>query len=471
MKPCCDQFDHVSRKALADPHLQQALRSVDERLRAMRDEAFQKLPDAEALRDEGRLIRDHALAHLDVYLERLEENVTRLGGTVHWARDAASARKVVEEIAVSRGVRTIVKGKSMVSEEIGLNDGLEARGLDVVETDLGEYIIQLAQEPPSHLVGPAIHKTKRQIAELFRDRLGAPLMDDSEEMTRFARGVLRERFLSADMGITGANFLVASSGAVVLLENEGNIRLSTTLPRVHVAVAGIEKVVPTWKDLNVLLRLLPRSATGQKLSSYVSILLGPRRAGEPDGADEFHLVLLDNGRTRILADEAFRESLRCIRCGACLNTCPVYLKVGGHAYGWVYSGPIGSVLTPQLIQDRRSASGLPFATTLCGACAEVCPVRIDIPRILTELRRRYAEDSDWGPASMKERGMVRLAGEVMTHRRLYDAAGHLARWALPLVTSGPPLLRRAASTFPPPAREPFRRTFSKRRGTDEGDHD
>ena len=471
MKSTCDLFKHAARKALDNPHLQQALRSVDERLRAMRDAAFQELPNAEELREQGRRIRDHALSRLDDYLELLEENVTRLGGKVHWAEDAAAARKIIEEIAVSRGVRTVVKGKSMVGEEIALNSGLEARGLEVVETDLGEYIIQIAQEPPSHIVGPAIHKTREQIAQLFHDKLNAPLMDDSEEMTLFARNLLREKFLSADMGITGANFVVASTGAAVLLENEGNIRLSTTLPRIHVALTGIEKVVPTWEDLTTLLRLLPRSATGQKLSSYVSLFLGARRPGEPDGADEFHLVLLDNGRTRILADEALRESLRCIRCGACLNTCPVYLKVGGHAYGWVYSGPIGSVLTPQLLDDRRSASALPYATTLCGACAEVCPVKIDIPRILTELRRRYAEDSDWGPAPRAERCAALLAGKVMADRRLYEGAGRMARWARPLMESGPPLLRRALSTFPPPADRPYRQEVRRSRDGKGNDHD
>lgn len=455
MKPRCDLFDSMSRKALEDPHLQEALRGIDERLRAMRDAAFRELPGAEGLREQARRIRDHALDHLDTYLERLEENVTRLGGTVHWAGDASEARKVVEDLAVSRGVRTVVKGKSMVGEEIALNDGLEALGLDVVETDLGEYIIQLAHETPSHIVGPAIHKTRAQIADLFREKLGAPLMDDPEDMTRFARENLRKRFLSADMGITGANFLVASTGAVALFENEGNIRLSTTLPRLHVAITGIEKVVPAWEDLSVLMQLLPRSATGQKLSSYVSLLLGPRRRREPDGADEFHLVLLDNGRTGILADEELRESLRCIRCGACLNTCPVYLKIGGHAYGWVYSGPIGAVLTPQLIQDRRSASALPYATTLCGACAEVCPVKIDIPRLLTALRKRYAEDPAWGPASRTERGLFHLAGTVLGDRRLYEMTGRMARLLHPLLES-----RLGASPFPPPAEIPFRHMAS-----------
>jgi L-lactate dehydrogenase complex protein LldF len=464
MEPRCDSFGTVAREALNDPHLQEALRAVDARLRAMRDAAFETLPEAEALREEARRIREDALDRLDVLLERLEENVTRLGGTVHWAEDAAAARRTVEEIAVSRGVRTVVKGKSMVGEEIALNEGLEARGLDVVETDLGEFIIQLAHEPPSHLVGPAIHKTRAQIAELFRDALGAPLMNDPEEMTRFARNTLRERFLSADMGITGANFLVSSPGAVVLFENEGNIRLSTTLPRLHVAIAGIEKVVPSWEELAVLMRLLPLSATGQKLASYVSILLGPRRPGEPDGAEEFHLVLLDNGRSRILGDAECRESLRCIRCGACLNRCPVYLKAGGHAWGWVYSGPIGSLLTPQLIEDRRSASALPYATTLCGACSEACPVKIDIPGILTVLRRRYAQDPAWGPAPRSEQGVFRLAGGVLAHRRLYEAGGRLVRRLLPFLPS-----RGPASPFPPPARTPFRHSPAARKKAREGE--
>ncbi len=453
MRSCCDRFDTISRKALEDPQLQAALRGIDERLRSMRDAAFKELRGAEDLREQARRVRDQALDNLDTYLERLEENVTRLGGTVHWAEDAASAGKVVEHLAVSRGVQTVVKGKSMVSEEIDLNRVLEASGLDVVETDLGEYIIQLAHETPSHIVGPAIHKTREQIGDLFHDKLGAPHMEDPEDIAQFARKRLRARFLSADMGITGANFVVASTGAVVLFENEGNIRLSTTLPRLHVAITGIEKVVPTWEDLSVLMQLLPRSATGQKLSTYVSLLMGQRRAGELDGPDEFHLILLDNGRTRILADEEFRESLRCIRCGACLNTCPVYLKIGGHAYGWVYSGPIGSVLTPQLIQDRRSASALPYATTLCGACAEVCPVKIDIPRILTGLRRRYAEDPAWGPAPRIERALFGLAGTVLGDRRLYEISGRMARLLRPIFES-----RLIASPFPPPARTPFRHT-------------
>lgn len=462
MEPRCDRFFDVSRKALDDPHLQEALRSVDGRLRAMRDAAFEALSNGEELRERARSIRDHTLDHLDQYLVELEENVKVLGGTVHWAEDARAARMIVEQIALTRGVKRIVKGKSMVSEEVDLNRGLEANGLEVVETDLGEFIIQLANEPPSHLVGPAIHKTKGQIAQLFCDALDAPLMDDPERMTLFARKTLRERFLKADMGITGANFVVAQSGAVILLENEGNIRLSTTVPRIHVALTGIEKVVPTWQDLAVLLKLLPRSATGQKLSSYVSMFFGPKRGNEFDGANEFHLVLLDNGRSRILADKQFRESLRCIRCGACLNTCPVYLKSGGHAYGWVYSGPIGSILTPQLLQRRKVAANLPYASTLCGACSSVCPVKIDIPGVLIELRRRFSQDPDWGPSPRIESGLFRLAGMVMGRKHLYDAAGSAARCLQPLAKLGAPLARGRAP-LPELSKTPFRKKYAARK--------
>lgn len=463
MKPRPELFGTLSRQALEDKHLQEALRGVDRRLRIARDDAFRKLPDAEGLRDYASRIRDHTLDHLDTYLEMLEENVTRAGGTVHWAKNAKSAVKVVEGLVESKGVRTIVKGKSMVSEEIGLNEALQAGGLEVLETDLGEYIIQLAQETPSHIVAPAIHKTRAQIAALFMKKLGAPPMDDPEDITHFARETLRKRFLEADMGITGANFVVASTGAVILFENEGNIRLSTTIPRIHLAITGIEKVVPGWEELLVLMQLLPRSAIGQKLPAYVSVLTGSRRQREPDGADEFHLVLVDNGRSRILADEEFRESLRCIRCGACLNICPVYLKAGGHAYGWVYSGPIGAVLTPQLIEDRRSASALAYATTLCGACSEVCPVKIDHPRLLTALRRRYADDPAWGPSTRSENCMFSLAGATLANRRLYEMSGRAARLFRPFFASG---LR--AFPFPPPALTAFRHSAYMKRKAKRG---
>ena len=416
----CDQFQELSKKALKDWHLQQALQSFGTRIQAMRNSAFSLLDNPEGLREQAYNIKKETLERLDEYLEHLEKNVIRLGGRVYWARDAFEARQLIETIALEKGVKTVVKGKSMVTEEIALNKALTDRGIEVSETDLGEFIIQLAGEPPSHLVGPAIHKTKEQIAELFSEKFGVKRMEDPQEMTMFARKTLRQRFLEADMGITGVNFAVAETGSIVLFENEGNIRLSTTLPKIHVAVMGIEKVIPTLEDLNVFLKLLARSTTGQKLSSYISIITGPKRDGERDGAEEFHLIILDNGRSRILADEELRETLYCIRCGACLDFCPVYLKIGGHAYGWVYSGPIGSILTPQLI-NKKLAYQLPYASTLCGACAEVCPVKINIPKMLLVLRNRLIEDPQWGKhTSMAERGIFALYAYLMRNKWLYE---------------------------------------------------
>lgn len=427
METRCDQFQVLSRKALRDAHLQQTLRNMSARFSQMRLSAFAQLENPEELKERAHKIKKHTLEHLDEYLELLEERIAQLGGRVHWAATAAEARGIIEEVAISNGVKTVVKGKSMVTEEIALNKGLSSRGIEVSETDLGEFIVQLAGEPPSHLVGPAIHKTKEQIADLFKERLGARLMEDPQEMTMFAREILRQRFLEADMGITGVNLAVAETGSIALFENEGNIRLTTTLPRIHVALMGIEKVIPGLDDLGVMMKLLSRSATGQKLPTYVSIINGPKREGESDGAEEFHLVILDNGRSRILADQDLRETLYCIRCGACLNHCPVYLKIGGHAYGWIYSGPVGSILTPQLI-DRKRAYQLPYASTLCGACAEVCPVKINIPSVLRALRRRYVEDPEWErTASLSERGAVALCALTMRNRWIYKTASRLAR--------------------------------------------
>ena len=423
----CDQFQELSKKALADTHLQEALKGIDTRLADMRNAAFTLLEDGEELREKAHKIKKDTLDRLDEYLEHLEKKIIQTGGKVHWAGTAGQARKIIEKLAIDKGVRTVVKGKSMVTEEIGLNEGLIAQGLEVVETDLGEFIIQLAEEPPSHLIGPAIHKTREQIAELFSEKFGVKFMENPQEMTVFARNTLRQKFLDADMGITGVNFAVAETGTIVLFENEGNIRLTTTLPKIHVAVMGIEKVIPTLDDLGVLIKLLARSCTGQKLSSYVSFINGPKRDGERDGAEEFHLVILDNGRNRILADSELRETLHCIRCGACLNFCPVYLKIGGHAYGWVYSGPIGSILTPQLI-NRKKACLLPYACTLCGACAEVCPVKIDIPRILVALRKKYVEDPKWENAiPFYEKGLFALYASAMQNRFLYEGFSRMAR--------------------------------------------
>ncbi|MBP7687930.1 MAG: iron-sulfur cluster-binding protein [Thermoflexales bacterium] len=344
----------------------------------------------QVLRQAGHDIRLQAINHLDHYLVQLEEQVTRAGGHVHWARDAAEARSIMLSIAREHNVQRVVKAKSMATEEIDLNHAFEEAGIHALETDLGEYIVQLAGEMPSHIIVPAVHLTKEGIADLFREKLGIDAPADPTALAAIARTKLREAFLAADMGISGANFMVAETGTIVLVTNEGNGRMCTTLPPLHVAIAGIDKVVPDMQSLSVVLKLLARSATGQKISTYTSFIRGPRQADGENGPQEFHLILLDNGRTRILQDEVTRETMLCIRCGACLNVCPVYNHVGGHAYGWVYSGPIGSILSPQLL-GTSVAADLPFASSLCGACGDVCPVKIPIPKILLHLRHRVVE--------------------------------------------------------------------------------
>ncbi len=462
------EFGQRAQEAVLDEQLQRNLQRIGVRFKVGRDMAFAALEDPEALRNLGRAIKERSLANLPHLLETLEAKVKEAGGTVHWACNGKEACRIVCDLAKQRAVRTVVKGKSMVTEEIGLNHALEAEGIEVWETDLGEFIIQLAGEPPSHIIGPAVHKSKEQIAELFAEKLGSPKAEAPEELTKIAREKLREKFVKADMGITGANAAVAETGSIVLLENEGNIRLSVTAPRIHVALVGIEKVIPTLEDLAVILALLPRSATGQKLSSYTSIITGPRREAELDGPEEFHLILLDNGRSRILADPDRRQSLYCLRCGSCLNVCPVYRKVGGHSYGWVYSGPIGAVLTPQLV-PARLARQLPFASTLCGACAEVCPVKIELPKLLLTMRQRLTEDPNFdGGIPLLVRLAARFHGWLLTHPRLYRLAMDGARAASRvLVRDGrwlwlpPPLSRWARNRrIPTPAR-PFSSTWPK----------
>ena len=377
--------------------------------------------DFEQWREQANRIKRHTLENLDFYLEQLETNVTAHGGHVVYARDGGEVADFIAGMARERGARLIVKSKSMTTEEINLDKALQKQELEVVETDLGEYIIQLAHERPSHIVAPALHKTRYQIADLFHEKLGVEREEVPEKQTLIARRVLRQKFLAADIGITGANFLVADSGAIIVVENEGNARLSSTAPRVHIAVAGIEKVIPRAADLPVFLKMLGRSATGQPLTVYTSFLSGPRREGEVDGPDEFYLVLLDGGRTKLLADRAKRESLYCIRCGACLNHCPVYRKIGGHSYPWVYSGPIGAIITPQF-QGVTEYPWLPFASTLCGACAEVCPVKIDLPKILLQLRRETVRSMIHEDRNRMERLAFRLWAWVMKHPRLYEVA-------------------------------------------------
>ena len=354
--------------------------------------------------------------------------MTKAGGQVHFADTADQANEIVAELVRTRNVRMAVKSKSMVSEELELNPVLESLGVEVFETDLGEYIIQLAGETPSHLVAPALHKSKEDVAQLFTEKLGLPYTEDIEEMARAARELLRDKFLQADLGISGANFVVAETGTLVIITNEGNGRLCTSAPRMHIGITGMEKMIPSMQDLAVFLRLLPRSATGQRITSYVSMVTGPRRSDDEDGPEEFHLILVDNGRSRMLADPDLREALNCIRCGACLNICPVYQKVGGHAYGWVYPGPIGAIVSPMLVGLKQSKD-LPFASSLCGACREACPVKINIPKMLLNLREKLAESPDPEVKASPELDnlMARVYVRLMSSPRLLSFAHKFAR--------------------------------------------
>lgn len=428
------------RSALENAQLQKALSGATARFILHRKEAVSTIAaEWEGLRQQARAVKEEALSNLDRYLSQFADNVARRGGRVFWARDADEANRYITDLARERGVRLAVKSKSMMTEEIELNRALEEAGVEAVETDLGEYIVQLAGERPSHIIAPAIHKTRFDVGELFAEKLSVERLEDIEAMTALARRVLRARFASAGMGVTGANFAVAETGTIVLVENEGNIRLTTSLPRLHVALMGIEKVIPRFEDLIVFLRLLPRSASGQKISSYVSFITGVKQSPAEEGPDELHVVILDNGRIKILADPHLRESLYCIRCGACLNVCPVYQKIGGHAYGWIYPGPIGAVLTPQLV-GRERASNLPFASSLCGACQEVCPVKINIPGMLLRLRSEIKEPENAGLRPGRrgvwlaiekrvERAAFRLWSVAMKKPRRYERAARLARVA------------------------------------------
>jgi len=410
-----------SHAALENSVLQGALKAATTTFIERRRDAINSVADWEALRQRARQVKEHTINNLDYYLEQVVENVEALGGKVFWARTGDDVSRYIIELARARGVKSVVKSKSMATEEIELNHALEAAGVRPVETDLGEYIIQLAHEKPSHIIVPAIHKTRSQISDLFEEKLREGRPNEVAEITAMARKRLRNEFLSAGMGITGANFLIAESGTVVLVENEGNIRLSTQVPKIHVAVVGIEKVVPRFDDLSVFLRLLPRSGTGQKQTAYVSFLNGPRQL---ESGFEFHLVLMDNGRTRILADEQMRESLYCIRCGACLNVCPVYQKIGGQAYGWIYPGPIGAVISPQL-QSLGQSGDLPFASSLCGACRTACPVDINLPDLLLALRAKAKESGAGGKLS--ESLAMRSVAFAAKHPRLFELGGKVMR--------------------------------------------
>src|SRR2546427_4979027 len=429
-----ETFDANARAALNDVQLRGALRYATTLFGKRRLEAARSLDNWEELRSKARAIKDETLLHLDRYLEEFSANAEKFGAQVHWARDAAEANGIVCKLARARGARLVVKAKSMTTEEIHLNAALEAAGIEAVETDLGEYIIQLAGETPSHIIAPAIHKTKGQIAELFTTKLGVERTNDIAKLTSTARQVLRDKFAGADLGISGVNFGVAETGTILILENEGNIRLTTSLPKTHIALMGIEKVIPHFADLDVFLKLLPRSGTGQQLTAYQSLITGTRRSPQDEGPDELHIILLDNGRSRMLAHPTTRQSLACIRCGACLNACPVYQQIGGHAYGSVYPGPIGAVITPQLIGLSKAAK-LPYASSLCGACREVCPVKIDIPELLLHLRAQITEKQETGDRSQKSEGSKQRTAErlsfklwaaIITRPRWYEFSGKLA---------------------------------------------
>jgi L-lactate dehydrogenase complex protein LldF len=418
-----DGFPARAAAALGDSQLRRNLGKATSTIRAKRAAVVSELPDWEELRAAGAAIKARALATLPEQLERLEAAVTGAGGTVHWARDAAEANAAVASVAHAHRAREVIKVKSLATDEIGLNGALAAEGIAAVETDLAELIVQLSDDRPSHILVPAIHRNREEIRALFARTIarGEDLTSEPARLTAVARRHLREKFLSVPVAVSGANFGVAETGTVVVVESEGNGRFCTTLPDVLVTVMGIEKVLAEWRDLEVMLQLLPRSSTGERMNPYTSLWTGVR---EGDGPREFHLVLLDNGRTNVLADEIGRQALRCIRCSACLNVCPVYSRVGGHAYDSVYPGPIGAILTPQL-HGLEQGKTLPWASSLCGACYDACPVKIDIPTVLVHLRGRVIRERRGGRDP--EGATMRLLARAFSSRRRYEAAQRLAR--------------------------------------------
>ena len=425
MIPETPNFKDNARRALADAQLQSALGGLPGGLVAQRTAARSRLPEFEDLREAGRDLRNDTLDLLDTYLEIFEENATAAGANVHWAETAGDACRIILDICKAADARLVTKGKSMISEEIGLNAYLERAGLEVIETDLGEYILQIRGETPSHIIAPAIHLTQDQVEQDFRrEHTGLPAdrrLVEPAELVGEARQILRRKFIEADVGITGANFLIAETGSSIIVTNEGNGDLTQSLARIHIVITSIDKVLATREDLATILRLLARSATGQECTTYATLSTGPRRDGDPDGPEAYHVVLLDNGRAELLGTR-FREVLRCIRCGACMNHCPVYLATGGHAYGWVYVGPMGSVLTPQFIGIDKGHP-LPNASTFCGKCEEVCPVRIPLPKLMRHWREEQHERKLTPP-----RARLALAAWAFLARRprLYHLATGIA---------------------------------------------
>ncbi len=464
-------FKERAHEKLNDALLQSNLKKMQGKFVAKRRAAITELDDFEGTRDAGKAIRQRGLDDLDTWLALFEENATRRGAKVLWAETPADVNALVLEIARRHDVRKIIKSKSMVSEESALDHAIEAAGLTVVETDLGEYILQINDyEPPSHIIGPALHKSKEEVADLFHRKHGTPRKTVIEELCLEARGVLRQHYLSADMGISGGNFFIAETGSVLLVTNEGNATLGTTLPRVHVAISGIEKVVPTLEDAATLMRLLPRSATGQSISNYVDLLTGVKREGEFHGAEAMYFILVDSGRTGVLASEV-REALRCIRCGACMNHCPVYQNVGGHSYGWVYPGPIGSILTP-MYAGLEHSHDLPNASTMCNQCGVVCPVRIPLPDLQRKLREQAFERK---LRSWPERLGVKAWAWAAKRPGPYALGARLAARVLKSMGGGDGMIRRLplvsgwtdGRDFPAPQGRTFRELYAAR-GRDRG---
>jgi L-lactate dehydrogenase complex protein LldF len=455
------EFLPASEAALASPTLQVILDQLGDSLGKKNREAWAQLPGSSDIREQARQIKDATLAELDSHLATLADSVERRGGTVHFAADGDEACRAIVELIQARGYTKVVKSKSMTTEEIHLNHALEAAGVHPIETDLGEYIIQLAGHRPSHIVGPALHLSAKDVADILSQDAQETLPVEREALAGYARRRLRERFAQAEVGITGANFAVAETGTIVLVSNEGNARLAVSLPKMHIAVMGMEKVIPRLADLPYFLKVLARAATGQKLSCYTSLVTGKRAAGELDGPDEFHLVILDNGRSRILAGP-LRESLFCIRCGACLNACPIYRNVGGHAYGGVYSGPIGAVLTP-LYDGLAANHHLPHASSLCGACQAACPVKIAIPELLVKLRDKLHHEP--GQQSRAERWAYWLWAFALRRPWAFGWGSWLATRTLGRWRRKTPWLKRLPGTlhgwtatrdFPAPAPARFR---------------
>ena len=421
-------FPIAAREMLEDTQLRKNVRHATEVIQAKRARVVGEMPDWQQLRESGRQIREHAMANLDYYLEEFERNCTRAGGQVHWARDGEEAKRIVTALVKASGSDKVIKIKSMTTEEIHLNLALEAAGVHAYETDLAELIIQLGHDQPSHIVVPALHKNRQQIREIFQREMNLPeLGEKPQDLADAARRFLREKFLRVKTAVSGANFLIAETGGVCIVESEGNGRMCLTLPETLITVAGIDKILPRFQDLEVVLQLLPRSATGERMNPYNSIWTGVHTG---DGPKTFHVVLMDNARTEVLADEEGRQTLNCIRCGACQNACPVYRQTGGHAYGSVYAGPIGAILTPQL-QQMHHAQSLPYASSLCGACYEVCPVKINIPEVLIHLRNKVVEQK--GPLNAEALAMKTM-GAIFRSERRFRAAQRLGRVAeAPLV--------------------------------------